>query len=752
MRQSDSQRRGLIQSAILFVCFVAGGGLACWLVFQAAAGSVLNSARQELLGIAKLAALQVNLESQQKLIKREDANLPEYASESESLRAVLQQTQGLRFIYTVRQKGSDFEFVVDPTEEGDADSDGVQDKSYLGDVITEVPIELRRTFAAGEPQITPEPFADDWGNFLSAYAPIKDQYGRVQLVVGVDRPFELVAARLDTLRNGILWAFGAWFALSFAIAWFFYHSRIAAGPASGAKIFQSRGARIIAEIALILVAGFVLVDATRAQWTISQLRVQGVETVEDQATLRDAEEALMSLAANPTSQSAAVTLARRLQLSAPELATQLASLRAARKLSAADLSDIHKGLQDRGKEHSQTLLGQMRAEKEEGVRLTRAMVCALILALLAVGLIRAAARTGKQLRTAVLASAKMEKSYKQLLDSAPVGLFTIRGGDIDYSNLHWKKMTGCEEESTRASLVSRVHPADREMVHGALEGAAKQGQGFDLQFRTMADASGLRHLAMRGMPIQDEDGQLSHIFAFLIDVTESVEARLNLQTKGEEVEIKNRMLATALEDLEANLESVVRCLVRAVEAKDPYTAGHSERVMQYSLWIGEELGLGPYEMRVLELGTLVHDVGKIGIPDAILTKPGRLEPEEYEEIKKHPDMGVRILEGIGLFHDCIPIVKWHHERLDGMGYPDRLSGDEVPFLVRIAAVADVFDAMTSTRAYRAGIEPAIVLKVLRDDSERGILDGLVVEALERAIARYGVIPQVDPTIQERKSA
>jgi HD-GYP domain-containing protein (c-di-GMP phosphodiesterase class II) len=157
-------------------------------------------------------------------------------------------------------------------------------------------------------------------------------------------------------------------------------------------------------------------------------------------------------------------------------------------------------------------------------------------------------------------------------------------------------------------------------------------------------------------------------------------------------------------------------------------------------------------MRVLELGTLVHDVGKIGIADAILTKPGKLTDLEYAEIKTHPELGVRILEGIGLFHDCMPIVRWHHERLDGSGYPDKLKGDEIPFLVRISAVADVFDAMTSTRAYRSGIEPRIVLRFLKEDAEKGFLDPIVVAALETAVARRGVIPQADSNPLLRKAS
>ena len=154
---------------------------------------------------------------------------------------------------------------------------------------------------------------------------------------------------------------------------------------------------------------------------------------------------------------------------------------------------------------------------------------------------------------------------------------------------------------------------------------------------------------------------------------------------------------------QAYMESI-ETLRYTVEAKDPYTRGHSDRVSEYSVLIGKYLGLSDEELHTLKIGGLFHDIGKIGIPDSILLKPGKLTNDEYSEIKNHPSIGVHILSNAAIFKDIIPIVKHHHERYDGLGYPSKLKGDDIPYLARIAAVADTFDAMTSKRTYRDSLD------------------------------------------------
>ncbi len=147
----------------------------------------------------------------------------------------------------------------------------------------------------------------------------------------------------------------------------------------------------------------------------------------------------------------------------------------------------------------------------------------------------------------------------------------------------------------------------------------------------------------------------------------------------------------------------VAALARAVELRDRYTGNHTQRVTDYSLLLGQELGLSATELHNLRIGTPLHDVGKIGISDAILQKPGALTPEEFEEMKTHTVKGAAMLSAIPGLAPLIPIVRNHHEQWDGRGYPDHLAGEDIPPLARVVAVADAFDAMTSERPYRPAL-------------------------------------------------
>ncbi|GIV99766.1 HD domain-containing phosphohydrolase [Roseiflexus sp.] len=148
-----------------------------------------------------------------------------------------------------------------------------------------------------------------------------------------------------------------------------------------------------------------------------------------------------------------------------------------------------------------------------------------------------------------------------------------------------------------------------------------------------------------------------------------------------------------------NLETIV-ALAAAIDARDPYTAGHSLQVMQYAVRLGEVVGLEHDRIEALRYGGLLHDIGKIGVPDAILLKPTHLSPEEMEIMRAHVVIGVEIVRGIKALRAVLPIIRYHHERIDGAGYPDGLSGDQIPLEARIMAIADAYDTMTSDRAYR----------------------------------------------------
>ena len=180
-----------------------------------------------------------------------------------------------------------------------------------------------------------------------------------------------------------------------------------------------------------------------------------------------------------------------------------------------------------------------------------------------------------------------------------------------------------------------------------------------------------------------------------------------------EIQRINEELSEAKDQLEkAYLESI-QTLRYTVEAKDTYTRGHSDRVSEFAVLIGQKMGLSEAELKTLKIGGLFHDIGKIGIPDSILLKETKLSDDEYSEIKHHPSIGAHILSNATIFADIIPIVKYHHERYDGRGYPENLVGENIPLLARITSVADAFDAMSSRRTYRNNLDIDIIKEEIR---------------------------------------
>lgn len=175
-----------------------------------------------------------------------------------------------------------------------------------------------------------------------------------------------------------------------------------------------------------------------------------------------------------------------------------------------------------------------------------------------------------------------------------------------------------------------------------------------------------------------------------------------------EIKKINDELSNTYDKLEQAYMDSIEVVRHTVEAKDPYTRGHSDRVSEYSVLIGQRLGLYDQDIRILRIGGLFHDIGKIGIPDSILLKESKLSDDEYSQIKNHPTIGAHILQNATIFQDVIPIVKHHHEKFDGTGYPGKLKGEEIPSFARIAAVADTFDAMTSKRSYRNALPLDVV--------------------------------------------
>ncbi len=196
--------------------------------------------------------------------------------------------------------------------------------------------------------------------------------------------------------------------------------------------------------------------------------------------------------------------------------------------------------------------------------------------------------------------------------------------------------------------------------------------------------------------------------------------------------VEGLLLRDTVQQLEHGYTEVIVALVAAVEAKDPYTRGHTQRVAELAVRIGEELRLSPERLRTLGRAAMLHDIGKIGVPDAILNKPGKLTREEFAAIQEHPVRGYQIISGIRSLRRELSGVRSHHERLDGSGYPDGLRGDALPQEARIIAVADVYDALTSRRAYRDALSSAAALAIIAADTG---LDARCVATLPAALAR-----------------
>ena len=182
-----------------------------------------------------------------------------------------------------------------------------------------------------------------------------------------------------------------------------------------------------------------------------------------------------------------------------------------------------------------------------------------------------------------------------------------------------------------------------------------------------------------------------------------------------------------------NAETVLFSLALGIEAKDPYTEGHCERLSKYSVSLAEKLGL-PEHLRVaLRRGGLVHDIGKLAVPEHILLKPGPLTPEERRIMEQHTIAGERICAPLRSFRHVLPIIRHHHEKQDGSGYPDGLKGEQIPLTARILQITDIYDALTTDRPYRKALPVKEALAIMREEVKRGWWDGSLLNELEASV-------------------
>jgi len=180
-------------------------------------------------------------------------------------------------------------------------------------------------------------------------------------------------------------------------------------------------------------------------------------------------------------------------------------------------------------------------------------------------------------------------------------------------------------------------------------------------------------------------------------------------------------------------ETILYTLTRTLEAKDRYTLGHADRVAGYAIQLGRKLGVSVEEINVLRKGAMLHDLGKIAIPDELLTKPGKYTPEEFKVMKKHPIYGCEICEKLNSVKDAIPLIRHHHERLDGSGYPDGLKGDEILPLVRLVSIVDIYDALRSRRSYKEAFPIDKTFQILWEETEKGWWDRNILAVWEKLV-------------------
>jgi HD-GYP domain-containing protein (c-di-GMP phosphodiesterase class II) len=227
--------------------------------------------------------------------------------------------------------------------------------------------------------------------------------------------------------------------------------------------------------------------------------------------------------------------------------------------------------------------------------------------------------------------------------------------------------------------------------------------------------------------------------------TEIGELAATFNTMSEELEQFVEDLKRAAEENKALFMGSIQMLAGAVDEKDPYTRGHSDRVTKYSMIIATEMGLDPGFLEVLRISAQLHDVGKIGIEDRILKKPGALTPEEFEIMKTHTTKGANILRPVPQLREMLPGIELHHEALNGRGYPYGLKGDEIPLLARVIAVADTFDALTTNRPYQKAHDPVEAMRIIQNLSGQR-LDQKAVAAL-LAVFQRGEIRIQKPVLQ-----
>jgi HD-GYP domain-containing protein (c-di-GMP phosphodiesterase class II) len=306
----------------------------------------------------------------------------------------------------------------------------------------------------------------------------------------------------------------------------------------------------------------------------------------------------------------------------------------------------------------------------------------------------------------------------------------VLGSAAPATSLGWGVIL--ERPTAIAFLPVRVMQ-QRTLLVSAIAGLVALVLGFLLSRRMIRPLQELAHISS-----EISEGKLS-VRSEVAGQDEIAQLGSNFNQMAENIETLVRKLKHALRQNQELFLETIRTLAAAIDAKDPYTKGHSERVSAYSMAIARHLGYGFDDVFHVRIAAILHDVGKLGIKDGILNKPGGLTDEEYEVMRRHPDIGAQIMAPISKLKTIIPGIRNHHETWDGNGYPDRLKGEEIPMVARIIGVADTFDAMTTNRPYQHAMPLEYVTAKMRAMAGSRF-DPRVVEAFTAAVEAGDIMP------------
>ncbi|MGE3276685.1 MAG: HD domain-containing phosphohydrolase [Vicinamibacterales bacterium] len=342
-------------------------------------------------------------------------------------------------------------------------------------------------------------------------------------------------------------------------------------------------------------------------------------------------------------------------------------------------------------------------------------------------------------------------SVEDLFDATLDAIFDVTGGAraavlLREGGADGLRLAGAREREPGSRSGDVI--VSRTIVHDVLEQGVSilsHDATADARFAGGASIAGQRIRAVMCAPLRTADAILGVLYVDSHDAGTFDAATVELLAAvGNQAGValhRTRLLT----DMERLFLDVMKAIAAIIDAKDGYTHRHSERVAAFAVRLAAELGLSADERAVIELSALLHDVGKIGVPDAILNKPGKLTESEFAEMRRHPGHGARILANIqsSRVTDLLPGVKYHHERWDGSGYPDGLAGEAIPLLGRVLAVADFLDALSSDRAYRQALSLDVVVDMVREQSGRAF-DPRVVDAAVALHARGALALPVAP--------